>query len=126
MKSLLVGVAAVVALAAPLGAATASPNVVVRVDTPEFGIRFGTPRVIHHPVYVPQPVYAPRPVYVPPPVVYVPAPRVIVPAPVYYYYPHHWYGDGHRHPSHWRHDRHRHDRHDHRGHRDHDGRRGRY
>lgn len=98
MKKLLLAGAAVVALAAPLGAAHAHSNVIVRVDTPNFGIRVGTP------VY-PAPVHAPRPVYVA-----VPPPRVIVPAPVYRPHPrhvHHRHGHGH-------HD-HRHDhRHGHR------------
>ena len=124
MKSLLAGVAAVVALAAPLGAAHAGSNVVVRVDTPEIGIRIGTPRVIHQPVYVPPPVvYAPPPVvYAPPRVGYTPPPRVIVPAPVYHPrhahgHAHHRHGHGHGHGHHL-HDGHRHDQRD--------DRRGRY
>lgn len=67
-------------IAAPVGAARAQ-QVSVRIDTPEFGVRIGTPypRPIHAPIYA-APVYAP-PAYSPP--VYAP-PVVFVPAPVYY------------------------------------------
>lgn len=87
---------AVVALAAalPFGAAHAHGNVAIRVDTPEFGIRIGTPFPVYPPpvVVAPAPVYAPPPViyapppviYAPPRVIYAPPPRVVVPAPVYY------------------------------------------
>lgn len=75
--------AVALAAALPLGAAQAHGNVAIRVDTPEFGIRIGTP----FPVYPPPVIIAPAPVYAPPPVIYAPPPRVIVPAPVYYYGP---------------------------------------
>lgn len=68
------------AAALPFGAAQAHGNVAIRVDTPEFGIRIGTP----FPVYPPPVIVAPAPVYAPPPVIYAPPPRVIVPVPVYY------------------------------------------
>ncbi|MCU0949697.1 MAG: hypothetical protein MUC68_01215 [Burkholderiaceae bacterium] len=87
--------------AVALGTAAALPasaqGVSVRVDTPEIGIRFGTPRP---PVYVavPAPIYAPPPVFVTPrpPVAYYPAPiyapppRVVMlpPPPVYVPYAH--------------------------------------
>lgn len=97
MKAALAAVAVTaLAIAAPMGAAQASTNVTVRVDTPEFGIRIGSPVGIYAPVpvyappvyapapvYTPAPVYAPAPVVVPPRVVYAP-PRVVVPAPVIY------------------------------------------
>jgi hypothetical protein len=85
------------AAAAPIGSALAQP-VSVRITTPEFGIRIGTP--MPH-VYLPAPV-----IVAPPRVIYAPPPRVLPPRPVYYpapYYraryeaPH--YGHGHR--RHW-------------------------
>lgn len=88
MKRTLAIIAVALAAAAPLGAAQAHGNVAIRVDTPDFGIRIGTPFPVYAPpvVVAPAPVYAPPPViYTPPPrVVYAPPPRVIVPAPVYY------------------------------------------
>jgi len=80
MKRSLALVAVALAAALPVGAAQAHGNVAISVDTPDFGIRIGTP----FPVYAPPVVVAPAPVYVPPPVIYAPPPRVIVPAPVYY------------------------------------------
>lgn len=80
MKKSLALVAVALAAALPVGAAQAHGNVAISVDTPDFGIRIGTP----FPVYPPPVIVAPAPVYVPPPVIYAPPPRVIVPAPVYY------------------------------------------
>jgi hypothetical protein len=80
MKKSLALAAVALAAALPLGAAHAQGNVAIRVDTPDFGIRIGTP----FPVYPPPVIVAPAPVYAPPPVIYAPPPRVIVPAPVYY------------------------------------------
>jgi hypothetical protein len=69
--------AAVAALAlVPAQRATAQ-QVTVRVDTPEFGFRIGTP------IYPGPVVVAPAPVYAPPPVVYAPLPRVMYPPVVY-------------------------------------------
>jgi hypothetical protein len=73
MRTALAAIAvASLAAAAPISAAYAS-DVIIRVDTPGFGFRIGTP-VVPFPRYV-APVYVPAPVYAPPPVVYVP-PRV--------------------------------------------------
>lgn len=97
ISTLALALTAVAALAAPLRAAQAQ-QVNVRIDTPEFGIRIGTPlpRVVYAPPLYAPPVYAP-PVYAPPVVVapprvvypepryvYAPAPRIVVPAPVFY------------------------------------------
>lgn len=93
MKVALAAVAVTaLAVAAPLSAAHASTGVTFRVDTPEFGIRIGTPVRIHAPVpgYAPAPVYLPpvyTPAYVPPRIIYAP-PRVVVPAPVIYPFVH--------------------------------------
>ena len=60
------------ALLAPFAVAQAQSNVIISVNTPEFGIRIGGP--VFHPV----PVYAPFPVFAPAPVIVVPprhAPR---------------------------------------------------
>ena len=64
---------------APAAAAHAQ-QVSVRIDTPEFGVRIGTPypAPIHAPVYAP--VYAPPLVVAPAPVYYA-APRYVVHAP---------------------------------------------
>ena len=67
MRKSLALAAVALAAALPVGAAQAHGNVAISVDTPDFGIRIGTP----FPVY-------------PPPVIYTPPPRVFVPAPVYY------------------------------------------
>lgn len=84
MKATLAAISlTLLAAAAPLSAARAG-DVTIRVDTPDFGFRIGTPVRIYAPapVYVPPPVYVPAPVYAPPaPVVYVP-PRVVVRPPV--------------------------------------------
>jgi hypothetical protein len=71
------------AVAAPIGVAQAHTGITVGIETPAFGVRFGTPYVPVAPVY-PAPVYVPAPVYAPvPPVFYAP-PRVVVrPAVVY-------------------------------------------
>jgi len=80
MKTAIAAVAlTVAAVASPFSAAQASSSVTIRVDTPEFGIRIGTPVRVPVPVFVPPPVVVPAPVYVPPAV-----PRVIVATPVYY------------------------------------------
>ena len=93
MNKSLAWAAVVLAAALPIGSAQAHGNVAIRIDTPEFGIRIGTP----FPIDPPPVIVTPAPVYLPPPVIYVPPPRVIVPAPVYYYYgppafrpPHHY------------------------------------
>jgi hypothetical protein len=99
MKKSLALAAVALAAALPLGAAHAHGNVAIRVDTPDFGIRIGTPFPVYPPpvIVAPAPVYAPPPViYAPPPAIYAPAPRVIVPAPVYYVAP------GFRPPGHHR------------------------
>lgn len=70
---------AVAAVAAPLGTAQASGNVTIRFDTPEFGIRIGTPVRVGAPAMAPPAIVVPAPVYVAPAV-----PRVFVAAPVYY------------------------------------------
>lgn len=74
------------ALLAPFAVAQAQSNVIISVNTPEFGIRIGGPVFHPVPVYAPVPVFAPAPVFVPvrvhaPRPVYV-APRVIHTAPV--------------------------------------------
>jgi len=74
-----------VALAAPIGQVQAHGGVAIRVDTPAFGFRIGTPGPVPVPMpaYAP-PVYVPAPLYAPPaPVVYLP-PRVVVQPPVIY------------------------------------------
>jgi hypothetical protein len=99
MRTALAAIAvASLAVAAPISAAQAS-NVMIRVDTADFGFRIGTP-VVPYPRYAP-PVYVPAPVYAPPPVVYLP-PRVVVPVvyPVVQPYP---YRPVYRH---WKHGRH--------------------
>lgn len=105
MRTALAAIAvASLAVAAPISTAQAS-NVIVQVDTPEFGFRLGAPAVAY-PSYA-APVYVPAPVYAPPPVVYVP-PRVIVRPPVVYRvvqpYPYRPVYD--RHWKHWKHHRH--------------------
>ena len=74
------------ALLAPFAVAHAQANVVISVNTPEFGIRIGGPVFHPVPVYAPVPVFAPAPVFVPVPV-HAPrpfhvAPHVIHTAPV--------------------------------------------
>lgn len=74
------------ALLAPFAVAQAQSNVIISVNTPEFGIRIGGPVFHPVPVYAPVPVFAPAPVFVPVPVhaprrVHV-VPRVFHPAPV--------------------------------------------
>ena len=71
------------AVAAPIGVAQAHTGITVGIETPAFGVRFGTPYFPVAPVY-PAPVYVPAPVYAPvPPVFYAP-PRVVVqPAVIY-------------------------------------------
>ncbi len=72
------------AVAAPVSNAHAS-DVMIRVDTPQFGIRIGTPARIYAPapVYAP-PVYVPAPLYAPPvPVVYAPPRLIVQPLPGY-------------------------------------------
>jgi hypothetical protein len=74
------------ALLAPFAVAQAQSNVIISVNTPEFGIRIGGPVYHPVPVYAPVPVFAPAPVFVPvrvhaPRPLYV-APRVIHTAPV--------------------------------------------
>ena len=118
MKSAIAAIAlTTLAAAAPIGTAQAETGVTIRVDTPEFGIRIGTPVRIYAPVpvYAPPPVYVPAPVYVPPPVyvprapvVFVP-PRVVVqPGTVYRVvepYPYRAFGKPWKvHPRHRRHD----------------------
>jgi len=80
------------AAAAPFSNAQAQ-QMSVRIDTPDFGIRVGTPypQPIYGPiypavVYTPPVVFAPAPVYYPPRYVVAP-PRVLVPAPIYYRQP---------------------------------------
>lgn len=79
MKTTIAAVAlAALVVAAPVYAAHAS-DVIIRVDTPQFGIRIGTPvRIVG-----PAPVYVPPPLYAPAPVVYAP-PRVVVQPPIVY------------------------------------------
>lgn len=111
------------AACAPLGAAQAQ-QVSVRIDTPEIGIRIGSPypQPVYGPVY-PAPVYPveayPAPVYAPPVViapapVYYPAtrwavapPRVYMPAPVYYRQP--WFVPWGHERKYWKAKHHRYD-----------------
>lgn len=111
MKKLAFLTAAVLTTAAlPLGAAQAQ-QVSVRIDTPDIGIRIGTPYPqvygpVYAPVYAPPPVVvAPAPVYYPAPryVVAPPPPRVFVPAPVVYGA--RWYGPRWHDRKHWKHHR---------------------
>ncbi len=86
MKAALAALALTTLAVATPATAQASGGVTIRVDTPEFGIRIGTPVRFHAPlpVYAP-PVFIPAPVYAPPvPVAYVP-PRVVVRPPVVYH-----------------------------------------
>ena len=73
------------ALLAPFAVAHAQSNVIISVNTPEFGIRIGGPVFHPVPVYAPVPVFVPAPVFAPAPV-FVPmrvhAPRVIHTVPV--------------------------------------------
>ena len=116
------------AACAPLSAAQAQ-QVSVRIDTPEIGIRIGSPypQPIYGPVYpapvYPAPVYPvrgyPSPVYAPPVViapapVYYPAlpmvvapPRVFLPAPIYYRQP--WFMPPGHERKYWRTKHHRYD-----------------
>ncbi|MGE5337053.1 MAG: hypothetical protein ACM3PU_04440 [Gemmatimonadota bacterium] len=100
------------ALLVPFGAARAQ-EVSVRISTPEFGIRIGSPypAPVYAPVYSPPvyspPVYSPPVVVAPAPVYYeapryviVPPPRVVVGAPVVYRAP--WVVPP-RHSRAWRH-----------------------
>lgn len=73
------------ALLAPFAVAHARSNVIISVNTPEFGIRIGGPvfqpvsvYAPAPPVFVPAPVFAPAPVFVP---VHVHAPRPLHVAP---------------------------------------------
>jgi hypothetical protein len=77
--------AAVAALALVPVQRAAAQQVTVRVDTPEFGFRIGTPIYPAPVVMAPAPIYAPPPVVYapPPPVVYAPPPRVMYPPVVY-------------------------------------------
>lgn len=113
MKTILATLLIGAAVALPVGAAQARDNVSIRIDTPEFGFRIGTPTHYygHRPHYGPPVVIAPAPIYVPPRGVYRPY------QPYYgvrhYPYRHHkrWHHWKHDHPRHW--DRHhRHDRYD--------------
>jgi hypothetical protein len=74
------------ALLAPFAVAQAQSNVIISVNTPEFGIRIGGPVFHPVPVYAPVPVFAPAPVFVPvrvhAPRPFHVAPRVIHTAPV--------------------------------------------
>ena len=110
MKAAIAAIAlSTIAVAAPLGAAQAQTFVTIGIDTPGFGIRFGTPLVPVAPVvpiYAPVPVYAPPVVYAPPRVVYVSPPVVVQPRAVHpVVYPYgpavakrhkHRHRDGHR------------------------------
>lgn len=73
------------ALLAPFAVAHAQSNVIISVNTPEFGFRIGGPVFHPVPVYAPVPVFVPAPVFAPAPV-FVPmrvhAPRVIHTVPV--------------------------------------------
>lgn len=95
--------AALIAVALPLGAAQAQ-QVSVRIDTPDIGVRIGTPYPppVYAPVYAPPPVlFAPAPVYYSAPrYVFAPTPRVFVPAPVVYRSP--WYGSRAYRYKHWK------------------------
>jgi len=85
MKAALAAIAlTTLAVAAPVSNAHAS-EVMIRVDTPQFGIRIGTPVRIYAPapVYSPR-VYVPAPVYAAPvPVVYAPSRLIVQPVPGY-------------------------------------------
>jgi hypothetical protein len=87
LTSALLAAALVIPVAIPTSA-HAYQEVSVRIDTPEFGFRIGTPRVYAPPqvIYAPPVVIAPAPVYVPPRVVYAP-PRVVYAPPKVIYQP---------------------------------------
>jgi hypothetical protein len=123
MTSRFVSIAACALIAgaacAPFSTAQAQ-HVSVRIDTPELGVRFGTPYPypVYGPVYpapvYPATVYAPPVIVAPAPVYYYPAPRYVVgpprvflPAPIHYRQP--WFvPPGHAH-RYWRTKHHHHD-----------------